>query len=165
MKKICRALLLAVMALGVFSAVNTQSASASSYHKGTPTALRGYWRTKMHKYRGGLHSSYYWGYSHLTIKKNSFRDAGIQAGAEVPTKLSYRYLGHHTYYLKGSERMGKSMVSPFKWKIKKINSKKLTTQDVINKGSKTTTWYRFSGQISKHTYYPYPYVKQAYPKD
>lgn len=119
----------------------------------------------MHKYQGGLHSSYYWGYYHLTIKKNSFRDAGIQAGAEVPTKLSYRYLGHHIYYLKGSERMGKSMVSPFKWKIKKISSKKLTALDVINKGCKTTTWYRFSGRISKNTYYPYPYVKQAYPKD
>ncbi|WP_203649309.1 hypothetical protein [Secundilactobacillus yichangensis] len=155
MKKICRTLLLVLMTFGLFSVASTQSVSASSYHKGTPTTLRGHWRTKMRKVHNADHT-YFWGYFYLTIKKNSFSDVGIQSGGYGAKDMSYRYAGNHTYYLKGKVDMGGGTVYPFKWKIKKISARKFRGLDLANKGSKTTTWYKYSGRMSGSTYYPYP---------
>ncbi|GAX05156.1 hypothetical protein IWT25_00459 [Secundilactobacillus pentosiphilus] len=157
MKKICRTLLLLIMALGIFSAANTQSASASSYHKGTPTALRGYWRTKIHKnyYNHGGHRDHWWGYFHAAIKSSNIRIDAVQGGAYGANKMSYRYAGNHTYYLKGKEEMGPGTVYTLKWKIKKLSSNKIKLVLLGNKDIKTMTYYKFSGRISKHTYYPY----------
>lgn len=48
MKRIIRILLLATAVLG-FTFYTANTANASAWHKGTPVAIRGWWRTKMKK--------------------------------------------------------------------------------------------------------------------
>lgn len=155
MKRVARIGIVFGVAFGIFLIGNTQQASASTYHKGTPTAVRGYWRTKMKKLSDGG-NSYFWSYSFAKIKKNYFSEVMMQAGGYSVGKLSYRYAGNHTYYVKGKAYMGTLNLGVFNWKIKKISSKKLRTKDLTQSNSKYRTWYKFSGKISKQKGYPYP---------
>lgn len=112
----------------------------------------------MHRYNynNGGHRDHMWGYFHATIKSSSIRIDAVQGGAYGANKMSYRFAGNHTYYLKGKENRGGGLVYTLKWKVKKLSSNRIKLISLSNKDIKTMTYYKFSGRISKHTYYPYP---------
>ncbi|EEI24181.1 hypothetical protein [Lentilactobacillus hilgardii] len=99
-KKLATGLVVAsFIGIGVFS--NPQQVSAATWHKGTPSALRGHWRTGIFHY-GGFPC-----YDTLTVSKHMLNDMihaiGSSADAAAPTIWypKYRYLGNHLYKFKG----------------------------------------------------------------
>lgn len=144
MKKFSVAIIMTIIL--IFSVGATQI-SASSWHKGTPRALRGSWRSKMTK-SNDYHNKYHWVYTYFKIAPNEVIGAySTQSDSLGIINPKYKYIGNHTYKIKG-RWMGKTV-----WTIKKVNSQKIRFNLF---GNKYTNFYKYSGIRSKHTFYPYP---------
>ncbi|MTV81782.1 hypothetical protein [Secundilactobacillus folii] len=128
-------------------------ANAASWHKGTPTDVRGWWHTKAkksHDYGSKYH--YYYEYFHIT--KYRITDTYIQSDSYPVTYLKYRKAKDFPRYYTIRGRV-KGMEGKFSYDFQRISSKHMT---LWSKTGPTlgTALYKFSGKISKHVYYPYP---------
>jgi len=137
----------------------TEQANASNVYSGTPKAIRGWWRTKMHKvsYRWHGKKKYTWDYQTMHILKTKIRGAyGTQAdsyGINDMVHLTTTTEGIKVYTLGGNEWIADEIV--FSNYVRSGN--KLVTYSGTKSGNvkDLTTWYKFSGKASKKTYYPY----------
>lgn len=73
--------------------VSTTTASAASWHKGTPTAIR-----HQYNYKKGQSWEYY------SFKKSSYRYQGMGNPYIEVTKLKYKTLKHHVYEITGKDK-------------------------------------------------------------
>lgn len=133
-----------------FGAVGTP-ANAASWHKGTPSALKGHWRTKMHKATGSVGGSknYHWTYLYYSIIGSHVTSTMIQSDSYEIRSTRFKYLGDHTYKIVGKESIDNKLAT---YTIHKRSKKALT----IGMNGYNQTVYKFSGRISKHTLYPFP---------
>ncbi|WP_054746511.1 hypothetical protein [Lentilactobacillus rapi] len=88
MKKTLLALATVALALPLFGSTT----KAASWHRGTPTALRGYWKS----YNRSLHHTFTY-----KITKTSAYATGFDPDYIKNTR--YKYLGHHYYVINGYE--------------------------------------------------------------
>lgn len=102
-----------------FGAASTP-ANAASWHKGTPSALRGKWKTKPWKAYG------YWYDSRSTITKKGISTTehgfGKAPSDSMPPLLwstTYKYLGNHLYRINGLTLGNQSSFCWVKWKSHK----------------------------------------------
>jgi hypothetical protein len=95
---IATALITAGLGIGTGSTV----ANAASWHNGTPSALRGKWKTKTY------HNRFVSGYSRTYITKHSIHTQTHTIGGSsdnmppIIEHAKYRYLGNHLYTFKGT---------------------------------------------------------------
>lgn len=102
MKKTLLALATVALALPLFGSTT----KAASWHRGTPTALRGYWKS----YNRSLHHTFTY-----KITKSSAYATGFDPDYIKSTR--YKYLGHHYYVINGYEPLysKKRTNRYFKW--------------------------------------------------
>lgn len=111
--------------LGTMSIADT-TANAASYHNGIPHSLKNtHWRGSAKKISGHHYRST------LKFKKTSLYYApALGPGAQTTYKIKYKYVGHHTYYLKGrvynNEPKGGAS---WKYKVIRSSSHKLYLKD------------------------------------
>ncbi|KAL3951591.1 hypothetical protein [Lentilactobacillus hilgardii] len=156
MKRIIRILLLATAVLG-FTFYTANTANASAWHKGTPVAIRGWWRTKMKKIRLS-HGKYLWTYATMHVMKNKISGAdGTQSDGYEITSPSFYISTNlpHTYAIIGYLSPGHvgyleayALNGPKKLQTAELNREGRVT-DVIYQ------WYKFSGKASNKNFYPY----------
>ncbi|MCT2898449.1 hypothetical protein EFM54_05445 [Lentilactobacillus buchneri] len=111
------ALLLAIFSFSTSAAfLQDQSVQAAKWHHGTPTALRGHWRTNVFWQYG------FRNYNTMAIGKHelisTIHAIASTADVSLPTIWSpkYIYLGHHLYKFKGMGPGGFKTHCWIKWK-------------------------------------------------
>lgn len=109
-------LIAALLSAGLnFSATNSD-VQAAHWHKGTPVALRGHWKSNKYRLYGC------WNYNTSTISKHMLNTMvhaiGSSSDATRPTVWSpkYKYLGNHLYTIKGMGLAGFKAHCWIKWK-------------------------------------------------
>ncbi|GAD16597.1 hypothetical protein ABC628_06230 [Lentilactobacillus otakiensis] len=93
-------LIAGIAALALFVlAGNSGSTAAATWHNGTPTILRGKWRTKVSREYGVS------GRAHLHITKKGLMNSPKfpPQDPDYTSKLHYRYVGKHVYSIIGRE--------------------------------------------------------------
>ena len=153
MKKFLLGLLIPVAVVSVSSV----SANAAKVYDGTPRAIRGYYRTKMHKTYFG-HHKYYWNFRTLHITGSQIsEDYGAQTDQALVYRLAHSNLSKHDFVLAGRYvPMGGE--SPAYLAYMHKTKKTLKVDYFDESGSKVTghtTYYKFSGKTSKVRNYPY----------
>lgn len=138
---------------------STEQANASKVYPGTPKAIRGWWRTKMHKvsYRQNGKKKHYWDYQTMHILKTKIRGAyGTQAdsyGVNDMAHITTVIEGTKVYTMGGNEWIAnETVISDYLRSGKKLSTFQLTKS---GDAKDLTTWYKFSGKASKETFYPY----------
>lgn len=106
------------------TSLNDNSVQAKSkWQKGTPTALRGYWKNRAYVYNG--HPRGHWEYTYMYFLKSS---AGFykRYGTDIPGigNVQYRKLGQNFYKLYGGFTWYKRFY-PSVWYINKLSTNKL----------------------------------------
>lgn len=88
-------LLFVALVLGVIglASISTTTASAASWHKGTPVIIR-----HQYTYKKGQDWEYY------AFKKSSFRYQGMGMPYFDTYKLKYKTLKHHVYEITGKDK-------------------------------------------------------------
>ena len=118
----------------VLSDSNTISANAASWHRGTPKAIQGKWQTAGYKGKYHMLTSVHIGKKIISSGEVGLDGVGDIAWPIVSSKAEYKYLGHHTYQIKGL--FFNQVHENFKAKLHGYN--KLT---IINHGSHGTRLY------------------------
>lgn len=150
-----RLVLLATFSL--FLAVPASPAHAATYHKGTPTAVRGWWRTKMKKVNLG-HGQHLWTYTTMHVTKNKISGAFGTQSDHYQIKQLYSYTAskkHKLFVVDGTYTLGKA---DYFEAFQLTGKNKLETAGINSKGiikGPIYKWYKFSGKASPKTFYPY----------
>ncbi|WP_164504688.1 hypothetical protein [Levilactobacillus huananensis] len=153
MKKAYQFLLLSLAFLT--SSNDIISAHAQSWHHGTPTELRGWWRTKKHKVSAGTICPKVWAFDYIHITNKYHVWQGFQTDIYCAKNLKYRLVGSKTYKISGNLFLDKYVDKSQTYFIyKKTSAKTLVRMDNIS--LKHIRLYKFSGRMSKKTNYPYP---------
>lgn len=97
-----------------------QQVSASSWHKGTPSALRGTWKTRPKHFGSGRFAGYRVDTTYITKYTLSSKDHVLNGPTDVGSVLAfhahYKYLGHHLYKFKGTSYGTLKSTVWIKWK-------------------------------------------------
>ncbi|GEO69263.1 hypothetical protein [Levilactobacillus acidifarinae] len=156
MKKAIKWGLLVTAAVSLNLAIDT-TANAATYHKGTPTAVRGWWRTKMKKVHYG-HGKYLWTYTTMHVTKNRISGAFGTQSDHYEIKKLYSYTAskkNNLFIVDGTYTLGNT---DYFEAFHPLSKKKLETASINSKGiidGTIYTWYKFSGKASSKTFYPY----------
>lgn len=161
MKKLIQGILVgSTLLFGLWLGGMSQSASAATIHTGTPTAIRGWWRTKMTKetYYIGNEKHHIWDYQTLQITKKHVWGMNEDGKTFKIRNVAYqvsKYHGIKVYTLLGTHTKHRKQV--FAADYDRIGDILLSVDIDVKKQSigKPVTWYPFSGRISRTTLYPY----------
>lgn len=119
------------------------TAHATTWHKGTPTALRGKWKTKPIAAVGTHYRL------QLSIGKDSITDSGGFGDPTWTNHQSYHHKsGSEYYYVKGHEKVYTGGKEIFYYKFHKVGNKiHLMTYLTINNG------HKYAGHKYSYWYY------------
>lgn len=112
----------------------------NSWHKGTPSALRGFWRHRTYVYEGTPKG--HWFFSFMSFYKNHTGLSGWQTDDYGLRKARYRKLGPNFYKLVGYTYYKKNV-----WYINKLSPTKLLFNG--NTFSKWTGRFRINPKTRK----------------
>ncbi|MCT3393094.1 hypothetical protein [Lentilactobacillus hilgardii] len=121
-------ILTASLILGFGMGTTTTSSQAASWHKGTPAALKGVWRTHRDKIATKTYEYYI-----LKIKGTKIHDISVEShqgsitedvGPMYVHNVHYRYRGNHTYQIKAKNDIGNTAMQ---LRIRWINRYKIRT--------------------------------------
>ncbi|MCY9806140.1 hypothetical protein OXT66_01090 [Lentilactobacillus senioris] len=151
-KKIIGSLALMLgLTLGGLTQIN-QPAADASWHKGTPKAIKGHWRSKLNKININ-NSQHLWSYKALTFTGKKAKSDVIQGNHFIMSRPKYKYLGHGTYKIVETYHNSLMYKNKVSWYAHKVNAHKI----LFKMGSSSyDTYYKFSGKVSKRSFYPYP---------
>lgn len=102
--------------LGIGAASTT--ANAANWHKGTPSALRGKWKTKAYYYYDGTGRDYrtYITRHSIISEIHGLNGGTSDQGNPLVQHCSYKYVGHHLYKFKGTSLGTVPSTCLIKWK-------------------------------------------------
>lgn len=95
--KFIKGLFALLIAFGIGWQLEQQTVQAATWHKGTPTAIRGKFRNP--KVEVSSHSFA----ARIYIKKATFELTSWHSATEYYKSMSYKHLSKHVYLLKGNE--------------------------------------------------------------
>lgn len=129
-----------VLGLAITAGTTATTAHATTWHKGTPAAMRGTWKTKVKSYAGTHYT--------IVLGKTTMSTSGGMGDGLMTNRTSYHHkAGSRYYYVRGHERVNSGGKDVYYLRFYKVGHKMKYVQYLSYVGGRYFKFHPTDGYV------------------